>query len=58
MTTRVLAIYYKKRLSPDIDQVANAYARKFNWRIEVSGESALNLLGPFYTNTRAVCLPE
>ena len=28
-----------------LDQVANAYARKFSWRIEVSGESALNLLG-------------
>ena len=35
----------QKILSPDIDQVANAYARKFNWRIEVSGDSALNLLG-------------
>ena len=35
----------QKTLSPDIDQVAYAYARKFNWRIEVSGESALNLLG-------------
>jgi hypothetical protein len=35
----------QKTLSPDIDQVANAYARKFNWRIEGSGESALNLLG-------------
>jgi Family of unknown function (DUF6088) len=35
----------KKELSPDIDQVAFAYARKFNWRIEISGETALNLLG-------------
>ena len=35
----------QKTLSPDIDQVANACARKFNWRIEVSGDSALNLLG-------------
>ena len=35
----------QKTLSPDIDQVANAYARKFNWRIEVSGESVLNQLG-------------
>ncbi len=35
----------QQELSPDIDQVARAYARKFNWRIEVSGESALNLLG-------------
>ena len=34
----------QKTLSPDIDQVSYAYARKFNWRIEVSGESALNLL--------------
>lgn len=35
----------KKELSPDIDQVARAYARKSNWRIEASGETALNLLG-------------
>ncbi len=34
-----------KTLSPDIDQVARAYARKFNWRIEASGDTALNLLG-------------
>lgn len=34
-----------KELSPDIDQVARAYARKFNWRIEISGESALNYFG-------------
>lgn len=32
-------------LSPDIDQVADALARKFNWRIQPSGEAALNLLG-------------
>lgn len=32
-------------LSPDMDQVARAYARKNNWRIEISGEAALNLLG-------------
>lgn len=32
-------------LSPDIDQVAHALARKFNWRIQPSGEAALNLLG-------------
>lgn len=35
----------KIELSPDIEQVANAYARKFNWKIEVSGEAALNILG-------------
>lgn len=35
----------KKVLSPNIDQAALAYARKFNWRVEVSGETALNLLG-------------
>ena len=32
-------------LSPDIDQVARAFARKFNWTIEISGDSALNILG-------------
>ncbi len=35
----------QKTVSPDVSQVAAAYARKFSWRIEVSGESALNLLG-------------
>lgn len=35
----------QKQLSPDIEQVARAYARKFNWDIEVSGETALNILG-------------
>lgn len=34
-----------KTLSPDIDQVAQALARKFNWRILPSGDAALNLLG-------------
>jgi len=32
-------------LSPDIDQVAQAIARKFGWRIQPSGPAALNLLG-------------
>jgi Family of unknown function (DUF6088) len=32
-------------LSPDIDQVALALARKFNWRIQPFGDAALNLLG-------------
>jgi len=35
----------KQELSPDIDQVAQAIARKFNWRIQASGDAALNLLG-------------
>ena len=35
----------KQVLSPDMDQVAQAFARKFNWRIVVSGETALNILG-------------
>ncbi len=35
----------KQDLSPDIDQVAQAIARKFNWRIQASGDAALNLLG-------------
>jgi hypothetical protein len=34
-----------QELSPDIDQVAQALARKFNWRIQPSGDVALNLLG-------------
>jgi hypothetical protein len=34
-----------QNVTPDIDQVARAYARKFNWRIEILGDSALNLLG-------------
>ncbi len=32
-------------LSPDVDQVAQALARKFHWRIQPSGDAALNLLG-------------
>lgn len=35
----------KQELSPDIDQVAEALARKFNWKIYPSGDAALNLLG-------------
>ena len=32
-------------LGPDVDAVADALARKFGWRIQVTGASALNLLG-------------
>jgi hypothetical protein len=35
----------EQELSPDFDQVARAFARKFNWRIQPSGDAALNLLG-------------
>lgn len=35
----------EQKLSPDFDQVAQAFARKFNWRIQPSGDAALNLLG-------------
>ena len=35
----------QQELSPDMDQVAQALARKFNWRIFPSGNTALNLLG-------------
>jgi len=35
----------QQSLSPDLDQVAHALARKFNWRILPSGDAALNLLG-------------
>jgi hypothetical protein len=32
-------------VSPDIDQVARALARKFGWRIQPTGAAAQNLLG-------------
>jgi hypothetical protein len=32
-------------LGPDMDMVAHALARKFNWHIQPSGDTALNLLG-------------
>ncbi len=35
----------QQTLSPNFDQVAQAFARKFNWRIQPSGDAALNLLG-------------
>jgi hypothetical protein len=35
----------RRQLSPDIDQIARALARKFRWRIQPSGASALNILG-------------
>ena len=35
----------QQELSPDFDLVAQAFARKFNWRIQPSGDAALNLLG-------------
>ncbi|NOQ32090.1 MAG: hypothetical protein GQ570_13315 [Helicobacteraceae bacterium] len=35
----------QKELSPDVEQVARAIARKFNWDIEASGDTALNILG-------------
>jgi hypothetical protein len=31
-------------LSPDLDSVANAIARKFGWRIQINGATALSLL--------------
>lgn len=35
----------QQTLSPDLHQVAQALARKFNWQIYPSGDAALNLLG-------------
>lgn len=35
----------QKRLSPDMDGIAQAIARKFAWRIQPSGGVALNILG-------------
>jgi len=37
--------FLNKEMSPDIDQVAHAFARKFKWRIQPTGNAALNLLG-------------
>lgn len=34
----------KKNVAPDIEQVANALARKFSWRIQPTGDTALNYL--------------
>lgn len=34
-----------KELPPDIDQVAHALARKYGWNIQISGNTALNILG-------------
>jgi len=35
----------KKDLSPDIDQLAQALARKFGWQIQISANAALNVMG-------------
>ena len=35
----------RQKLSPDIDQIARALARKFGWNIQISGNAALNILG-------------
>lgn len=35
----------KKNVAPDMQQVANAIARKFNWRIQPTGDTALTYLG-------------
>lgn len=35
----------ESNVSPDVDQVANALARKFGWRIQPDGATAQNLLG-------------
>ena len=34
-----------RRIAPDINQVAQAFARKFNWEIYPDGNTALNYLG-------------
>lgn len=34
-----------QNISPDVDQIAHALARKFGWTIQVSGNTALNILG-------------
>ncbi len=44
-----------RQLSPDLDQVAHAVARKFNWRIQPTGHTALNLLG-LSTQVPGLCI--
>jgi hypothetical protein len=39
------SVILKAPLSPKLDQVADAVARKFRWRIQPSGPAALNLIG-------------
>lgn len=39
------SVLLRKVLGPDIDQVAQALARKHGWVIQVSGNAALNILG-------------
>jgi len=36
--------FLNKTVAPDMEQVANALARKFEWRIQPTGETALNYL--------------
>lgn len=38
------SVLLDQNVSPDFDQVAHAFARKFHWRIQPSGDAALNLL--------------
>ncbi len=35
----------QEMMGPELDQVAHALARKFGWRVQPSGNTALNLLG-------------
>ena len=37
--------FLEKQLSPDFDQIAQALARKFNWKIQPTGVAALNYFG-------------
>lgn len=37
--------WLQQKLGPDMDQVAHAFARKFAWSIQVSGNAALNIMG-------------
>jgi len=37
--------WLKTDLGPDMDQVAHALARKFGWKIQVTGNAALNIIG-------------
>ena len=56
-------IYYKPKYidligeyeAPSVNEVANAIARKYNWTIAPSGNTALNLLGLGLLNLEPLC---
>ena len=57
MIVRNSAKLLSTKLSPDLDQVAQALARKFGWRIQPSGAVALEPAPPLHAGARTCGLP-